>query len=198
MQGFNFVSAQLIKIKLKPPNHNTKSAFTASSHQQIINMSTSSSLFIGYARSNCTTQQVKDVFNNVLDDDIVTNVDERVNKDSKGYEFKVFFVHFSHTNHRLEQFKSRIAKEGFVPIIYKTEYDKKLGERVERYWKVLPFNPKPKPKPVEVSGIRIMSEEETARIARPKHLADIKPVVSTELKPNIAFGVELEDGEVSP
>jgi len=161
-------------------------------------MSTSSSLFIGYARSNCTTQQVKDVFNNVLDDDIVTNVDERVKTDPKGFDFKVFFVHFSHTNHRLEQFKSRIAKEGFVPIIYKTEYDKKLGERVERYWKVLPFNPKPKP--VEVSGIRIMSEEETARIARPKHLADIKPVVAPieELKPIIAFGAELEDGEVSP
>jgi predicted methyltransferase len=159
-------------------------------------MSTASSLFIGYARSTCTTQQVKDVFNNVLDDDIVTNVDERVNTDSKGYDFKVFFVHFSHTNHRLLQFKARIEKEGFVPIIYKTEYDKKLGERVERYWKVLPFNPKPKP--VEVSGIRIMSEEETARIARPKHL-DIKKVVAPieEVKP-IAFGEELEDGEVSP
>jgi len=43
-----------------------------------------------------------------------------------------------------------------------------------------------------------MSEEETARIARPKHL-DIKPIVAPieEVKP-IAFGEELEDGEVSP
>ena len=176
------------KNKIETINSSYKICIYSIQSSATINMSTASSLFIGYARSNCTTEQVKNVFNNVLDDDIVTNVDERVKTDDKGYEFKMFFVHFSHTNHRLENMVQRIAKESFVPIIYKTEYDKKLGERVERYWKVLPFNPKPKP--IEMSGIRIMTEEETARIARPKHLADLKKVV--------APSAELEEGEVSP
>ena len=129
-------------------------------------MSSASSLFIGYARATCSTEQVKQVFNNVLEEDIVTTVDERVKTDPKGYEFKIFFVHFSKTNHRLEQMKTRITKEGFVPIVYNMEYDKKVGERVERYWKVLPFTPKP----VQITGVRIMTEEEAANIARPKHL----------------------------
>ena len=122
------------------------------------------SLYIGYARTTCTTEQVKTVFNIVLDEEIVTTVDELVKKDPKGYEFKVFFVHFSHTNHRLEQMVSRIRKEGFVTIVYITEYDKKLGTRVERYWKVRSFTPKPAPP----TGIRIMAEEETASLERPK------------------------------
>jgi hypothetical protein len=145
----------------------------------------SSSLFIGYARTTCTTAQVKDVFNNVLDDDIVTRVDERIKKDTNGYDYKMFFVHFSHTNGDLELMMARTVKEGFVPIIYDTEYDKKLGERVERYWKVLPFAPKP----VKPTGIRIMTEEEAARLARPKRIE------SLELPTKAA---ELEDGEVSP
>jgi hypothetical protein len=128
--------------------------------------STASTLFIGYARSTCTTEQVKEVFNNIMDEDIVTSVDECVKKDPKGYEFKIFFVHFSQTNHRLQNIIDRIGKEGFVPIVYNTEFDKKVGTRVERYWKVLPFTPKP----IKVSDVRIMTEEEAAAITRPKHL----------------------------
>ena len=128
--------------------------------------SIASSLFIGYARSTCTTEQVKEVFNNIMDEEIVTSVDECVKKDPKGYEFKIFFVHFARNNHRLEQMVARIGKEGFVPIVYNTEFDKKVGARVERYWKVLPFTPKP----VKVSDVHIMSEEEAAKIPRPKHL----------------------------
>jgi hypothetical protein len=129
-------------------------------------MNSASSLFIGYARTTCTTEQVKTVFNNVLDEDIVTTVDECIKKDPKGYEFKIFFVHFARNNHRLEQMVARISKEGFVPIVYNTEFDKKVGARVERYWKVLPFTPKP----AQITGVRIMTEEEAANIARPKHL----------------------------
>ena len=102
----------------------------------------------------------------ILEEEIVTSVDECVKKDPKGYEFKIFFVHFARNNHRLEQMVARISKEGFVPIVYNTEFDKKLGQRVERYWKVLPFTPKP----VKISDVRIMTEEEAASIARPKHL----------------------------
>ena len=126
----------------------------------------SASLFIGYARTTCTKEQVKHVFNSVFDEDIVSNVDERIKKDTNGYDYKMFFIHFSHTNDELELMMARTVKEGFVPIIYATEYDKKLGERVERYWKVLPFTPKP----VQITGVRVMTEEETASISRPKHL----------------------------
>jgi len=146
--------------------------------------STASSLFIGYARATCSAEQVKQVFNNVFEEDIVTTVDERVKTDPKGYEFKIFFVHFSKSNHRLEQMVGRISKEGFVPIVYNTEYDKKVGARVERYWKVLPFTPKP----VQITGVRIMTEEESANIGRPKHLD----------APIVEGVVELEEGEVPP
>ena len=101
-----------------------------------------------------------------MDEDIVTTVDECVKKDQKGYEFKIFFVHFARNNHRLEQMVARISKEGFVPIVYNTEFDKKVGARVERYWKVLPFTPKP----VKISDVRVMTEEQAAAIPRPKHL----------------------------
>jgi hypothetical protein len=144
-----------------------------------------SSLFIGYARTTCSKEQVKEVFNNVFEEDIVSSVDERIKKDTNGYDYKMFFVHFSHINDELELMMARTVKEGFVPIIYTTEYDKKLGERVERYWKVLPFAPKP----VKPTGIRIMSEEESARLARPKRIE------SLELPTKAA---ELEEGEVSP
>ena len=84
---------------------------------------------------------------------------------------------------------ARTIKEGFVPIIYNTEYDKKLGERVDRYWKVLPFSPKP----VKPTGIRIMTEEEAARLARPKRIESLElPTITT------SKAAELEEGEVSP
>ena len=145
----------------------------------------SASLFIGYARTTCSKEQVKEVFNSVLQEEIVSNVDERTKTDKDGFDYKMFFVHFSRTNDELELIKARTIKEGFVPIIYNTEYDKKLGERVDRYWKVLPFAPKP----VKPTGIRIMTEEEAARLARPKRIE------SLELPTKAA---ELEEGEVSP
>jgi hypothetical protein len=145
----------------------------------------SASLFIGYARTTCSKEQVKEVFKSVLQEDIVSNVDERIKTDKDGFDYKMFFVHFSRMNDELELIMARTIKEGFVPIIYNTEYDKKLGERVDRYWKVLPFAPKP----VKPTGIRIMTEEEAARLARPKRIE------SLELPTKAA---ELEEGEVSP
>jgi hypothetical protein len=165
---------------LKPEYHHIKSAYTASSHHHHhLKMSTSvASLFIGYARSTCTTEQVKRVFDTAFQADIVSQVDEVIKKDPNGYEFKIFFVHFKQEdNDQLVHFMVRLkmAPDGFIPVVYSTEYDKKLGERVERYWKVLPFTPKP----VKITGIRIMTEEETALITRPKHLD--APVVDVVL-----------------
>ena len=164
-------------IKLKPKEGYIKST-QPHTQQPATKMTSTSALFIGYARSTCSAEQVKAVFNDVLREDLVTTVDERVKTDTKGYEFKIFFVHFSRTNQRLDHMKTRITKEGFVPIVYNTEYDKKAGERVERYWKVLPFIPKP----AQITGPRIMTEEETARIAR-KHI-DAPVVEEGELSPS--------------
>jgi hypothetical protein len=147
----------------------------------------SASLFIGYARTTCSKEQVKEVFNSVLQEEIVSKVDERIKADKDGFDYKMFFVHFSHMNDDLELIMARTIKEGFVPIIYNTEYDKKLGERVDRYWKVLPFAPKP----VKPTGIRIMTEEEAARLARPKRIESLVLELPTK-------AAELEEGEVSP
>ena len=137
---------------------------------QQYNMSTSvASLFIGYARATCTTDQVKQVFDTAFNAEIVKQVDEVIKKDPNGYEFKIFFIHFNdQDNDKLTQFMTRLkmAQDGFIPVVYNTEYDKKLGGNVERYWKVLPFTPKP----VQITGVRVMTEEETASISRPKHL----------------------------
>ena len=149
----------------------------------------SASLFIGYARTTCSKEQVKEVFKSVLQEDIVSSVDERIKTDKDGFDYKMFFVHFSRINDELELIMARTIKEGFVPIIYNTEYDKKLGERVDRYWKVLPFAPKP----VKPTGIRIMTEEEAARLARPKRIESLElPTITT------SKAAELEEGEVSP
>ena len=138
--------------------------------QSSIKMSASvASLFIGYARATCTTAQVKQVFDTAFNAEIVKQVDEVIKKDPNGYEFKIFFIHFNdQDNDMLTQFMTRLkmASDGFIPVVYNTEYDKKLGGNVERYWKVLPFTPKP----AQITGIRIMTEEETASISRPKHL----------------------------
>ena len=149
-------------------------------------MSTSTaSLFIGYARASCTTEQVKHVFDYKFGADIVTKVDEVNKTDPNGYDFKIFFVHFGPSNPKLDDFLERlkVTPAGWIGVVYNTEYDKKQGQHVERYWKVLPFTPKP----AQITGIRIMTEEETASISRPKHLdAPIVDVV-----------VELEEGGVA-
>jgi hypothetical protein len=182
--GFNIITIFFIKIKIETTItiYNIITHSTTITIITTIKMASTSSLFIGYARTTCTKEQVKHVFNSAFQENIVSNVDERIKKDTNGYDYKMFFVHFSHTNDELDLMMARTVKEGFVPIIYATEYDKKLGERVERYWKVLPFAPKP-------TGIRIMSEEEAARLARPKRIE------SLELPSKAA---ELEEGEVSP
>ena len=151
-------------------------------------MSTSTaSLFIGYARASCTTEKVKHVFDYKFGADIVTKVDEVTKTDPNGYDFKIFFVHFGPSNPKLDDFLERlkVTPAGWIGVVYNTEYDKKQGQHVERYWKVLPFTPKP----VKITGIRIMTEEETAQIARPKHLD--APVVDGVV-------IALEEGELAP
>lgn len=108
------------------------------------------SLLIKETDTKCTSLQVMKVINEILNDNIVSSVDEIVFEGSvqenniqyklvtnkTSLEDKDFIVHLSHTNKRFKQLFSRIVKEGFVPIVYNIEYDKLLGKNVELYWNV--------------------------------------------------------------
>lgn len=89
------------------------------------------SLYIDYARAMWTADDVKNVFNNVLNENIVSSVEELVQTGKDGVQFKKFIVHFSHSNALLGQWFVQINVDGFLimPI------DKKGAER---YWKLLP------------------------------------------------------------
>ena len=54
----------------------------------------SPSLFIGYARATCTIEAVKATLEAILGPDLIDRVDEAIKKDTKGYDFKMFFIHF--------------------------------------------------------------------------------------------------------
>jgi len=150
-----------------------------------------SSLFIGYARTTCSIAQVKEVFNNVLDDDIVSSVDEHIKPGKDGFDYKIFFVHFSHTNHRLEQMKTSISKDGHVETNY-TEYDKKLGKKVNRFWKVFPYIPTPKHiDTIKASECYVTTKDKDILIAPPKRIESLELDLT-------AAAAELEEGEVSP
>ena len=89
------------------------------------------SLYIDYARAMWTSDEVKNVFNNNLNENIVSSVEEWVvTSVEDGDEFKRFIVRFSNSNELLGQWLARINIDGFLimPI------DKKGAER---YWKLL-------------------------------------------------------------
>jgi hypothetical protein len=102
----------------------------------------STSLFIGYARSTCDRAQVQTVLAPLVG--LMDRIDETTRKDSKGYDYKMFFIHFKTTNPQLEQVIARIAKEEFINIVYDTQWDKRkwnddtqeYGAEVKRFWKV--------------------------------------------------------------
>jgi hypothetical protein len=99
--------------------------------------------------------------------DIVSKVDEldRTN-DQTGETFKMFFIHFDHTNLQLQHVLSRVEQTEFFVLTYGQRLDRKTGKYVDTYWKVTAYKPKTKDdfKP------RIMSVEEAqvAGIKAPK------------------------------
>lgn len=123
-------------------------------------------LCIGYAHKSCTGAQVMRMFEETLEEKgIVSQVDEieRTN-DQTGETFKMFFVHFDHTNLQLQHVLSRVEQTEFFVLTYGQRLDRKTGKNVDTYWKVTAYKPKPKDdfKP------RIMSVEEA-------EIAGIKP-----------------------
>jgi hypothetical protein len=93
-------------------------------------------LYIDYARTIWTADDVKNVFNDVLSEDIVSSVEECVQTGQDGLPFKRYIVHFLRSNYLLGQWFARINVDGFLIFpIDKPDYVKKGAER---YWKLLP------------------------------------------------------------
>ena len=170
------------------------------------------SLFIGYARASCSIESVTATIESILGPDIVDRVDEATKKDSKGYDFKMFFIHFKATSTQLEHTYKRIAKEDFVAFVYATEWDKRkwcprtqeYGAYVQRYWKVTLYVKKDNPATI---APHIMSAEEVALICPPKHTKDVehkdvehgeaKRAKTTKSVENMFAALALEEGEVT-
>jgi hypothetical protein len=110
------------------------------------------SLCIGYALDRCTPEQVKEVFNYVLDEDIVSDVSVLDKTNFKtGRPFKVIFINFKNNSESLALLVERIKTEGFVNIQYDNPW----------FWKVTMAKPKSEPdteKPKSVA--RIMARDE--------------------------------------
>jgi hypothetical protein len=91
------------------------------------------SLYIDYALAMWTADDVKNVFNNILGEDIVSSVEEWV---MTSVDYKRFNVHFSHSNALLGQWVSRINIDGF--LIMPIDMPDYVKNGAERYWKLLP------------------------------------------------------------
>ena len=115
------------------------------------------SLFIGYARDNCTVSQVHHVFSSLLGD-IIDYIDETTHNDPKGYRYKMFFIHFKASNSILEDAFARIDKDGVFCV--HNGHTGRLGEKW--FWKVVK---------VLRSQPYIMSIDEIRRI-RLKHVIE--------------------------
>ena len=118
----------------------------------------SKSLFISHAHGTPKADFVKQVFENILGEGIIDRVDEVTRKDAKGYDFKMFFIHFKASSPRLEDAYSRIDSEGSI-CIFNGDVDRRSGEK--RYWKVTHYVKKDKPTPPPTTPY-MMSIEEAA------------------------------------
>jgi hypothetical protein len=112
-------------------------------------------LFIGYAMAYCSNEQVTEVFNTILEEDIVETVVSTDGKNFKtGKPFKRFFIKFKKSSTKLEETLERIRgpkgtseAEQFINVAYDSQW----------FWKVI-INEKKKP--VDASKPRIMEKGE--------------------------------------
>jgi hypothetical protein len=77
------------------------------------------SLCIGYALDRCTPEQVRDIFNYIIDDNEVENV-TMLDKTNHATQrpFKIFFINFKRTSDKLSSVVGRIEDEQFIKVIY--------------------------------------------------------------------------------
>ena len=105
------------------------------------------SLCIGYALDRCTPEQVREIFNYIIDDNEVESVSmlDKTNHTTQR-PFKIFFINFKRTSPNLASVVTRIEEDGFI----KVEYD------APWFWKVTLA----KKKVEEKKGPRIMGRDE--------------------------------------
>ena len=117
-------------------------------------------LFIGYAMAYCSNEQVTEVFNSILDEDIVESVVSTDGTNFKsGKPFKRFFIKFKKTSTKLEETLERIRgptgtteAEQFINVAYDRQW----------FWKVIINEKKGKPNAVGTNAPkpRIMEKGE--------------------------------------
>ena len=108
------------------------------------------SLCIGYALDRCSPEQVREIFNYVIDDNEVESVTmlDKTN-DKTGRPFKIFFINFKRTSDKLASVVGRIEEEGFIRVEYDAPW----------FWKVT-IAKKKEIKDDKPSGPRIMGRDE--------------------------------------
>ena len=91
---------------------------------------TLTTLFIGYALPHCTTEMVKDVFDQLFDNQ-VTKIAENTREDRvTGKQFKMFWITLEARQGRLAMFVKDLEIHGATRITYESSKGK------DRYWKV--------------------------------------------------------------
>ena len=102
----------------------------------------STSLYINRAHSSTNAKQVKEVFKQVFQEDLVKSVDVLEKKDNyTGETFKAYFIHFNKSNAKYDSFITRVVhSERGIPVIY---------DNKEHYWYVSKFVQKTKSKQLD-------------------------------------------------
>ena len=101
-------------------------------------MSSTISLYIGYARKDCYKSLVAETFTAILGADYIVDIYESNKKDSLGKPHKAYKLTFKNTP-GLQDIADRITREYFIKVAYKLEWDWKTRKYVERYWKVFNY-----------------------------------------------------------
>jgi hypothetical protein len=102
----------------------------------------STSLYINRAHSSTNAKQVKEVFKQVFQEDLVKTIDVLEKKDNyTGETFKAYFIHFNKSNAKYDSFITRVMhSERGIPVIYDSK---------EHYWYVSKFVQKTKAKQLD-------------------------------------------------
>ena len=98
-------------------------------------MSSTITLYIGYARKDCDKSLVTKTFAVILGGDYIEDIYEANKKDTIGKPHKTYKITFKNTP-GLQEIADRITREYFIKVAYKLEWDWKTRKYVERYWKV--------------------------------------------------------------
>jgi len=110
-------------------------------------MSIIQSLYIGHANVSCTTEDIKNRFDQHFNEQLVSRVDERVKTDKRGVPFKLFFVHFDRINPALQSFfmklnTSKTLTVKGLKVQFNSRYEEKQTDIVssvkdDAYWLAL-------------------------------------------------------------